>query len=275
MTHSDNQVSDMRMHQPGSGIDSVKDDMAAIFGSKQRADAKPPLSRAMPAKRKVSRTPLYAALSVCGVATMLVAGVVGGQSVLIVAPAKSERSGPMPAVKQAPAIPSTSMAAVSPTQSRPVMSAGFPAQLDVSTPSLPSIPTTEAAFPLKAPTSNVSIVRTNRGTGPVPAVLAQHLDQTAASSGDRLKQASAPVLRADCLTVSDCLEFQLRAGENGVARAYETATIAGVRPKTLREYQAEWIRARAVAIKQPQEAIRIYGMIRSDLRLLAADPTLD
>ena len=75
--------------------------------------------------------------------------------------------------------------------------------------------------------------------------------------------------------MSECLESRLRAGERGVARAYDTAMTAGVWARTLREYRAEWIRARGLAMRKPQEAIRIYGMIGSDLRLLAADPTLD
>jgi len=83
--------------------------------------------------------------------------------------------------------------------------------------------------------------------------------------------ATAATQRADCFDDASCLAPQLQAAERTVAIAYDRATAAQVRAGTLRDYRDEWVRARRVALKRPREALRIYGMIVSDLRLFADD----
>lgn len=295
MAHSDYPASDGRAPQGVPNISSVKDDMVAIFGPDQRADAPSPLARVVPAKPKGNRAPIYAALSVCGVATMLVAGVVGGQNVVNGAPMPSKSARMMHATSRDAVAPSKPPVLASLSSPRALagaeLTAGSPAlstaPAPAPAPSVVSPPTrsnraTPEALPVEAPVprrasvrdANVRDGRDDR-TAAVISVAVARRAPTAAVDDRRSQPALAVAPQPECSTISECLESRLRAGERGVARAYDTAMTAGVRARTLREYRAEWIRARGLAMRKPQEAIRIYGMIGSDLRLLAADPTLD
>lgn len=273
--------------------------MVAIFGPDQRADATPLRDRTVPARTNGRRRVIVAALSLCGVATMLTAGVVGGTRVFDAVPQGERSRGDLARDDRRP----------SRTPPQPVAVAGAdrPAPVPVSDPPMETAaaPVPETALPAApvAPPADMVVASTDgsryadvadapatrtdvvvrRGAEAVapqrvavlPAGGPRNADRMPRADEGRPAVAFASTRRTGCATVRECLQPQLRAGEQGVAAAYQRATIAGVRAKTLREYRDEWIRARGLAVKRPQEAIRIYGMIGSDLRLLASDPTIE
>jgi hypothetical protein len=288
MAQSEDLAPDWQTFDSPAGVRGVRDDMVAIFGPDQRADLKPLLNRAEPVRSSGSRRMVLAAVTICGVATMLTAGVVGGMRVLNTPHNGSpESSGVYKVAEFSPGSPTEAAAAESLAQPNPVPVSSLKDGQVAATPSLTSATASASVSPAATtpivvePSSAEAAVRRSSGAPAeradvvAPAELPARLDRTVGAVGARALITPDFVPGPSCSSAYECLEPQLRSTEQGVAAAYERATIAGVRPKTLRDYRAEWIRARSLATKRPQEAIRLYGMIGSDLRLLAVDPTID
>jgi len=262
----------------------VKDDMVAIFGSDQRSDEQA-MIRAQPAQSRTRRKVIIAALTVCGLASMLAAGVVGGKSVLH---ADARRAAEASGLYKVPKVPSSPRQSVGTDSGVQLMSnIAVPAEVEpgqsTARPVASVQPTTPASPPRSVADANPAGRVTQRGANQVtmrdevPQAVALGPEARPPVEGDTERAQSVPASldRPSCSTRADCFAPLLRSREQEVAAAYEQAAIAGVRPKTLREYRSEWSRARRLIATRPAEAARVYGMVAADLRLLAADPTTD
>jgi len=238
-------------------IRDVADDMTAIFGPAQRTDmvALPDRARRDVPRRR--RRGWLAALAAGGVATMLAAGVVGGSNVL-------ENPAAVPAK------PGRTLASVTPTPR--AVAAPEPVRIAAAAmPSDPAASTPAADEPPRAPTPATRPIAPEPVVAAPPRVVASRSEPPRMAPDRDTRFATAATQRADCFDDASCLAPQLQAAERTVAIAYDRATAAQVRAGTLRDYRDEWVRARRVALKRPREALRIYGMIVSDLRLFADD----
>ncbi len=231
-------------------------DMAAIFGegarvASPRAAASPP----QPPARRRGKGAGMAALFVGALGAAVAGGVMLGHDA--VGPAAT--GAPAPTLASRNAAPPRSVApapaAVAPVSLPPVADAGTA-----------EVPAAEASVPAAVPPTPP------RAAPPVFAEAAPVPEAAPAPA------AYAPPVRAArmrCFGDVDCLNVRVYETDGEVARAYRTATRAGVPPRTLREYRDEWLRARDVAERRPREALRIYGMIAADLYDLAEDAAAD
>ena len=261
----------------GTNIQGVRDDILAIFGPDQRLD-QPIRKRAKPVTRKASQRLIIAALSVGGSVTAIALGVFGGWSVFQSssgAPAEQQRYAALQSAKVSTRTSAKSNSALDETQPDPVVASDLIAAPSNATSSL------SAALPGPASSAREVALKPQlkasaaRGHTVAPIVTSVKIDRPVEADDHREAIPSYGLQKPSCLTVGDCIQEQLRDGERDVAVAYERATLAGVRSRTLSEYRDEWIRARRLAQRRPQEAGRIYAMIASDLGLLAADPTIE
>ena len=282
MAHFEDRAADRQTSAASRSITHVKDDMVAIFGSDQRIDPKP--TGRPQSVRPSSRRGMVIAASLGGAGLMLAAGVVGGKSVLNAASSgTSKTSGLYKAANFPLPNPRQEAAVASPVQRGPVVALKPEPEKGAPTPAVAPIHPVTASGTTASTRQGALTDLADAGLQRTPdvaprriAILAQSADvsRPAATEDKRAKSTPPLVSRPSCST-NGCVDPRLPADEQEVATAYQEATIAGVRPKTLREYRAEWLRARGLASKRPAEAARVYRMIKSDLRLLAADPTID
>jgi hypothetical protein len=249
--------------QPTPKIKGVADDMAAIFGPALRRE---PAALPVPVRagrRRRKRGPWLAIFGAGGVVTMLAAGVIGGNTAM-----------------EAPATaPATRVAAkrvtAPPRQAPAAIEASPPVALAAATPTQPPLPAAVAEGLISEPAPPAAVPY----AGPAAAVPQRsappRLERPAPAPDSRAAITTVSSQRAACYDEASCLAPQLRTAERSVAVAYDRATQAQVRAGTLRDYRDEWLRARRVALKRPREALRIYGMIASDLRVFAEDAPED
>lgn len=238
-------------------IRDVADDMAAIFGPAQRTDvvALPDRGRREAPHRR--RRGWLAAMAAGGVAAMLAAGVVGGSNVLEPPAAIPAKTGRKP-VSVTPAPRAVALP-------EPVQIAAAPMASD------PAAATPAADEPPRLPKPAPRPVAPEQVAALPPGIVASRSEPPRTAPDRDARPTLVSTQRADCFDDATCLAPQLQAAERTVAIAYDRATAAQVRAGTLRDYRDEWIRARRVALGRPREALRIYGMIASDLRLFADD----
>lgn len=239
-------------------IRAVADDMAAIFGPAQRTDMVALPDRLRRDTPRRPRRGWLALLAAGGVVTMLAAGVVGGSNVLAppaVVPTKAVRRAASPT-------PPPRVDTVAAPE--PVQLAAAPMPSDSSA----SVPAADAPPPVTEPAARP--LSPEPVAAPAPKAMPSRSEPRIAPDRDT-RLATVSTRRTDCFDEASCLAPQLQAAERTVAVAYDRAIAAQVRAGTLRDYRDEWVRARRVALKRPREALRIYGMIISDLRLFADD----
>jgi len=257
--------------QAASRSQSVRDDIFAIFGGDQRVDTSKLLSRAHPLTAKRRGKLSLLALSLCGVGAMLTVGILAGTDVI--KPAELKKDGAPARAAQVTA-PTPAESTVLATPSRPV-------QVDASR--YASAPTGDRVLALERGQTHLNGEPTRHPEQGPPAapekpgsdLVSDHVRRVDQKDDDRLVIASETSGQVACSTAEECLRSRVRYGDQRVAASFEMAAAAGVRSSILRDYRDEWVRARGLAIKRPQEAVRVYGMIDSDLRLLAADPTVE
>lgn len=262
-----------QIDQANAGVHRVSDDMVAIFGADQRDVRNGLTDRMLRLRTKKRRTLTLATLSACGIVVMLTTGVIAGTGIF-----KAAVPG-MP-------VPATS-AQVAKLSNRPRLEYQAspvriqPASVAYTNVVAEQVDVSKAASKPKG-RSSPNVVAVRRGVGEqaapgdqvfTPALKA--VVQTARADYPRAGQALEGAARPGCATADECLQSEARDGDKRVMASYEMASAAGVRPATLRDYRDEWLRARGLVARRPQEALRVYGMIESDLRLLAADPSAE
>ncbi|MBY9064394.1 hypothetical protein K7957_15765 [Sphingomonas yunnanensis] len=253
----------------------VAEDMAALFGSGVRpAPATPP--RPLPARS--ARRGRSLALGAAGLAVAVTAGVLAGTSA--VGPAVSRPAAAAPsraAVARAmpDAAPSRAPVALPPTALAD-LPAALPSPAEIAR-TAEHAPIDDRAAPLPALATPAPVAP--RYTAPPRPVAAPRF-----AAAPRLP--SAPTARPvavravsgngeGCLDDPYCAGERLYDADGEVASAYAEATQAGVSARLLRDYRGEWLRARRVGRNRPREALRVYGMVAADLRMLATDPGED
>lgn len=256
MTMATPRVSSSDMQSPGIPTSGVAEDMAAIFGSAKRVDIPLSAQTVRYAKSSRPRSPLGGVVTVAGLAAMLTAGVLAGQNALNGAPKSAEpRTFQREKTAKARAIPQSEVTVarplvLKPEASEPVSTVTGPAVQAFAHPVIPARLTTP-------------IERTKSESGPsfVPKSepIAVRPNQAAASV--------VPVRGLDCNDDPGCLQSRLYTADRNLDSAYNDAASAGVNARDLRAYRNEWLRARRLVDDRPNEALRIYGMIASDLRL--------
>ncbi len=285
MAHFEDRAAGRQTFPASTSITDVNGDMVAIFGPDQRIDPKP-TGRTQSVRPSSRRGMIIATfLGVAGL--MLAAGVVGGKSVLNAASSgASATSGvykaanfPLPNSRQEAALASR-------VQRSPVLALKSEPEKGAPTPAIAPIQPVTASATTASARQSAGSGLADAGLQPVPDVVPRRsaiFVQSAASADvarpaaveDRRAKSTPPIVGRPSCSLNGCVDPRLPSDEQEVASAYQEATIAGVRSRTLRDYRAEWVRARGLASKRPAEAARIYGMIKSALRLLAADPTID
>lgn len=258
------------MDEAASRAQSVRDDIFAIFGGDQRTQTSTASTRVKPSKAKRRGKLSLAVLSLSGVAIMAAAGVLAGTNAIEpAAPKKDVVSTKIAKVT----IPPHSEALLPPAAVQPVQLQASDVAvtgIDQSTPALEAAPTRpKGEVTLHSQSKQTAAPRTSN-----IKVVADKIEPTDDNGDNPVVIDSETAGRVSCRTAEECLQSRIRRDDQRVASSYEMAAAAGVRSSLLRDYGDEWIGARGLAKKRPQEAIRIYGMIDSDLRLLAADPTV-
>ena len=287
MAHFDDRPAGRQTFAALTDLTDVKGDMVSIFGSdQQREQTSTDQVEAVPPRRRRNTAIDVSLLGAAGL--MLAAGVFAGNSVLnpvasgmsksddLYSAAEFRPSGrrqeavvaprglPAPAAAAAPG-PETG---ASPATVAPVLPHSEPpVHAPASRAAIADVADTE--------TKRVAVVAPRRVPIPVSTTASVDASRAAAAEDRRPPSNPSPVGRSNCSTLEECADPLLRSDDQDVADAYQQATVAGVRPKTLREYRAEWIRARRLSSRRPAEAAKIYQMIGSDLRLLAADPAIE
>ncbi|MBB4153220.1 hypothetical protein GGQ80_001108 [Sphingomonas jinjuensis] len=236
----------------------VADDLSSIFGEDRRL--RETIDDLAPVKAAVapsaSRKPLMALIGVGALAVMVTGGLIAG----------NEATGgtPAPAYR-------TQIATPAPTPVQPVVA------LAAATPPAPA--ETMAAEPFagaerEAPAAPSRLVRARDVGGDVrrPEVALPAPARPFDATDEALvPTVVVPARRLTCDDRGDCPDTPLLAADRQVADAYNDAIGAGVRNRDLRDYRAEWIRARTRAAGDPQGALRIYGMVAADLTTLAQE----
>ncbi|MBB3694271.1 hypothetical protein [Sphingomonas sp. BK580] len=241
----------------------VAEDMAALFGPGVRpAPATPP--RPLPVRSGHRRRTL--ALGVAGVAVAVTAGVLAGTSA--VGPAATPPAVTAPARAAAPRERPTVAPSVTPVTLPPADAA-------------PARDVADAAGPAAAPIEHAAPAVARDGVAVARAPEVPRFAAPRAAGPARFAAAprvpSVPPARAvsargeRCLDDPYCAGARLYDADGEVAAAYADASDAGVSARLLRDYRGEWLRARRVGRERPREALRVYGMIAADLRLLATD----
>jgi hypothetical protein len=236
----------------------VADDLGSIFGADRRADESlvdAPATIAVEPPH-ASRKPLMALIGVGALAIMVAGGLVVGNEATGGTPAPRERvrvASPAPV----PAQPVVALTAATPPAPMAEMAAE-------------PVATVEPLAPVARPTLTRERVVPDAERRPLDLLPAPArpfypaVDETEPT-------VVVPARRVTCEERGDCPDTALLAADRQVASAYDDAIGAGVRNRDLRDYRAEWIRARSRSAGDPQGALRIYGMVAADLHTLAQD----
>jgi hypothetical protein len=246
-------VSNSDMQSPGIPASGVAEDMAAIFGSAKKVDAPPFAQTVKQAKSSRRHTPLVGVLVVAGLATMLTAGVLTGQN------AVNESAEPITLQHEKTATP-RAVPQSEVTVARP-SALKSKALEPVSTVTGPAVRT--FARPFTPARLTPPIERTKSEGDPIVALKSEPI----AVRSNQAAASIVPVRALNCNDGSDCLQSRLYTADRDLLSAYNDAASAGVNVRDLRAYRSEWLRARSLVDDRPREALRIYGMIASDLRL--------
>ncbi|MBW6527524.1 hypothetical protein KZ813_11800 [Sphingomonas sp. RHCKR7] len=252
----------------------VAEEMAALFGPGVRpASAAPP--RPLPARSGRRRS---LALGAAGLAVAVTAGVLAGTSA--VGPVARSPAAPVPTRAATRAAAPSAVPNATPG---PAPLALPPTVLADSPEAVP--PVAEMARPAeRAPIDPAAPLRARATLAPVaPRYTAPPRPTAAERYAAAPRVPSAPAARPVAVRAASgngerCLDDPYCAGERlydadgEVAAAYAEATQAGVSARLLRDYRGEWLRARRVGRSRPREALRVYGMVAADLRMLATDP---
>jgi hypothetical protein len=245
----------MSSYDAAATASAVSSDMEAIFGrpaprNVSRPPSPLPLVTAPPRRRGVRAAVLTGAL-----ATTVAGGLLAGWAAIgssEQAPAKTtptRRAAPPTAeadTARDPLLPPAEIASTSPLVQPPVLE--------------------DASEPVDEPSSDAL------APSEPPAIVAPAPPRAEPVAIRDRPEPVRPIARpADpCATDGPaCARAQLTQADRDVLDAYDMAAEAGARRRVLRDYRDEWDRARRLAAVRPQEALRIYGMIESDLRQLA------
>lgn len=249
----------------------VAEDMAALFGPGTRPTAAPP-PRPVPVRS--GRRGRSLALGAAGLAMAVTAGVLAGTSAVGPVVPPHGATAPVRAVARALPTPRTP-APVRPVDppvtalaAAPERAPSFADPVRAAAPA----PTRFAAAPTAAP-PDVPPAPSRYTARPRSAAPTRF---AAAPRSPAAPSARPVALRGDgCLDDPYCAAERLYDADGEVAAAYTEAAQAGVSARLLRDYKGEWLRARRVGRDRPREALRVYGMVAADLRMLATDPGED
>lgn len=236
----------------------VADDLGSIFGADRRPD-EPPIagSSAIAAEPvRASRKPLVALIGVGALAVMVAGGLVAGNEATGGTPAPTER---------------TRIASPAPVPAQPVVAltaAAPPAPIEAT--AAAPVATVDREAPVARPRVMPERFVGNEDRQPLD-LLPVPARPFYPAADETEPTVVVPARRVSCEERGDCPDTALLAADRQVANAYNDAISAGVRNRDLRDYRAEWIRARSRAAGDPQGALRIYGMVAADLNTLAQD----
>jgi hypothetical protein len=255
---------------------AVASDMESIFGAALR-----PMAAVVPRPEPevLSRSRSWARLAAMGLLSVTAAaGVMTGKSVTATPAARPVASEPARAaapravlIAAAPRI-ETSPAAAEVPDDAPSAIGSTPehtTRVLVAAPSPPPLPTAYrprvAAAPAILPATTPAAPAPGTAPAPAPAPVAY-----------REPPAPAPTrIMVDCDRDPDaCFAARLEWADRRTGEAFGNAAAAGVQPGILREYRAEWNRARGKADDRPGDALRIMAMITHDLKQLTNDPNM-
>ncbi|WP_016746536.1 alpha-ketoglutarate decarboxylase [Rhizorhabdus wittichii] len=225
----------------------VRNDMAAIFGTAEAADAAPP--RTIEIAVKGSATPLPATGRRRVAAGPLLAAATAGL-LIGVAGVGGLRFADLR--DRAPLAPATGVAA-NPFE-RPIPATPAPQLVK------PTVTTT----PSPSSSDDRKVAREERSTDAPPRPAAEKKD------GKAEKAASAPGgCEGDRLERAWCMRPDILAADRRLRRAYAEAIHQGVERRFLVEHQRHWTRLRNRAARDPQGVLEGYAELAGDLERLS------
>jgi hypothetical protein len=239
----------IRNADPGSAAGkgtSVDDDMRAIFGADMRTVGDLPFTRS---RRRTPRHRVGAAVTAL-LACAIGLGVLAGTSVPTTPrpqpfTARRPHANPSPMARAADLRASGQQAPVSEEALAAAASPKLPAAAPIGT----STKVDDAA-PAR---STLTDTRTQIAAPRVQSVAWRKTEPRTTICDDA------------------CVADRLDGADRSLAEVFEQAELAGVKRRLLRGYEREWDRARVEADDRPDEAMRLFGMITSDLRTLARE----
>lgn len=232
---------------------AVAADMTAIFGAASTftGDRAAPLRATMRARTRRPITAIAAVLIAAAVAAGLLAGRTVPTAPSTPAARPHAAARPQPAPSSGQRFDSYALDVFPPA-----------ATADVQPPVAASLPVREATASRPPVTAEPPVFRPE-------ATVIQAPQQTEPAA-----EAPAAVTRGGC-DGAGCWTEQVEAADDRLGEAFDEAEQAGVRGRTLRQYQREWDRARRRSLDRPDDALRLYAMITSDIRMLTENATRD
>jgi hypothetical protein len=256
---------------------AVASDMESIFGPALR-----PMTVVVPRPEPevLSRSRSWARLAAVGLLSVTAAaGVMTGKSVTATPAARPVAAEPA----RAPAPPAASIAAA------PHIETSSAAVTEVPDDAAPTVtsPPEDAKRVLVAAPSQPPLATAYRPRVAAAQAIVSAVAPAAPTPATAPAPASAPVayreppapaptrIMVDCDRDPDaCFAARLEWADRRTGEAFGNAAAAGVQPGILREYRAEWNRARGKADDRPGDALRIMAMITHDLKQLTNDPNM-
>lgn len=247
---------------------TVADDMTAIFGTAARAPVATPPRHEPDGAPWLGRRQLLGATAAGLVAATIAAGILVGKSVTALptpapTPAVGARASAPTRAPAAPAFYGRLTIPVAGPVERQAIGAGpaSPATADATAPAAVAAPAAGVAAPADVPAPPLNIAAVAQRPSP-DARFEPARSAFPAPAGDGCGENSEA-----------CLTERVELADQQVEEAFDHAFAAGVRQRTLRGYEREWDRARNISVERPDDSLRLFGMIASDLRNLADDVT--